>query len=479
VPFGVSAPAIRREAAMNELILKLQTEAADLLAAKEAALVASEKDGITSEEREKHVAEAEAAAAKLKDVNARLGRLVATRDERAALDAHLSREREPATQPITMRPFAPNGRPTVAPSSGVRIPANVRRLGTLKAFKGPDADKDAYVSGLFIAAHFLGHGPSRQRLDDMGVQATLSTIDNTRGGYFVPDVMDNSILRLLEDYGTARRLATMVPMTSDTWSKPRQTGGITAYWVSEGAAPTQTGSPTFDRISLVAKNLAAYDKITVQLNEDAVINLADEWAVMAANKFAYEEDNAAFNGDGTSTYGGITGLLPKVIASANAASLVTATGHATLASLTLGDFETVVGKKPRYPGYSPRWFMSQDVYAASVMRLQDAIAGNNWADIEGKRMPTFLTYPVEIVNAMPAAASVTTGVTGILFGDLSMSTHFGDRRQRAMRVTEINDDAIKQMQTLFMAERVDINNHTVIDPITSTKAGPMIGLKLG
>jgi hypothetical protein len=40
---------------------------------------------------------------------------------------------------------------------------------------------------------------------------------------------------------------------------------------------------------------------------------------------------------------------------------------------------------------------------------------------------------------------VTTGVTGILFGDLDLSTKFGDRRQRTLRTGEINDDMIKQL----------------------------------
>jgi hypothetical protein len=64
----------------------------------------------------------------------------------------------------------------------------------------------------------------------------------------------------------------------------------------------------------VAKDLAAFGKMTAQLNEDALIDLGDKWAMAAAVAFSYAEDNAAFNGDGTSTYGGITGLFTKIVA---------------------------------------------------------------------------------------------------------------------------------------------------------------------
>lgn len=460
---------------MNELILKLQAEAAELVAQKEAAILAANADGVSKEDADRHITEAETANARLKDVTAKLGAAVETRDQKAALDAHLRREKEPAAAPLNVRIY---GGPNAAPAVSGRLPAQAKKYGALKAFKGPDADFEAYQSGLFVAACFFGHKPSQDRLGEYGIQATLSTIDNTRGGYFVPDVMDTTIIRLTEEYGVIRRLASVVPMSSDTWSQPRWTGGLTAYWVSEGAAPMQS-SPTWDQVRLVAKNLAAYDKISNQLNEDALVNLGDEWANMAAIAFAYAEDNAAFNGDGTSTYGGIVGLLTKVTAAANAASLVTATGHTTLSALTKGDFETVTGKFPNYPGANPRWFCHKTVYAASMMGLNNAMGGNTVRDISGRVMPTFLDYPVEIVNVMPNASAVTTGVTGILFGDPAISTKFGDRRQRAMRVTEINDDAIKQMQTLFVAERVDIVNHTVVDPLNSSNPGPMLGLKLG
>ncbi len=457
-------------------ITKQEQKIAGLRAEMAAHLAAAEKDGVSDEDKTKALAAFDQAEAGLKAATADLARTTALRDAELAAERRSAHENGAATRPVgaatrVVDPTRPNA----------TVPVTARRYGTLKAFSGPNAERDAYVTGLWVAACFYGHGPSRERLADFGItpQATLSTTDNTRGGYFVPDVMDNSIMRLTEEYGVIRRLASIVPMSSDTWSGPRWTGAMTAYWVGQGQAPTAQSEPTYDRVTLTAKDLATYGKITDQLNEDALIDMGDEWAAAAAIAFAYAEDNAAFNGDGTSTYGGIVGLLTKLRDSANAASVVTAsTGHNTLATLTLADYWAVVGKYPSYPGADPRWMCHKEVYSESMGPLQTAAGGVTPADIKDPGTPRFLGYPVEFVNVMPKKASFAASYTGILFGDPKLSTKFGDRRQRSLKVGLVNDDLIKQLQTLFTAERVDIVNHTITDPKSASDAGPMLGLKL-
>jgi hypothetical protein len=53
-------------------------------------------------------------------------------------------------------------------------------------------------------------------------------------------------------------------------------------------------------------------KFSSELSEDAVINFADDLAGEMAYAQAKLEDNCAFIGDSTSTYGGITGLATAV-----------------------------------------------------------------------------------------------------------------------------------------------------------------------
>lgn len=458
---------------MNELIAKLETQLAGLLTEQEAALNSADAEGCSAEDKAKHIAKFDELDVKVKETRASLSRAKSVTAHRTEFDTNRTLPTTPAiVQQPAHGPLNPPARP--------RVSATPRRHGALRAFKGAQAEERAYQAGCWVAACFYNHAPSASRLEEFGIQrqATLSTINNSQAAYFVPDVLTTTVIELQEQYGVIRRLADVEPMSSETWKGPRWTTNMTAYWVSQGNAPTQS-EPGWDLIELVAKDLAAYGKMTRQLNEDAIVDLGDKWAMAAAVAFSFAEDNAAFNGDGTSSYGGITGLLVKIIDAANAASLFTATGHTTLGALTISDFASVVGKFPSYPGAMPSWLCHKEVWAASMLPLQMAAGGATPRDIQQGGKPEFLGYPVEWVATMPKAAAVTTGVTGILFADLKLSTKFGDRRVRTLEVGMINDDLIKQLMTLFAASRVDIVNHTIRDPKVSTSAGPVIGLKLG
>lgn len=364
------------------------------------------------------------------------------------------------------------------------IPAGLGRGVKLRAFRGENAERNARQAGLWCLATLFGDERSRSMYaEQYGPQdlyhATLSTSSNQHGGYFVPEVMENAIIELMREYGVIRRNAEAVTMTSDSQSQPRWAGKMTAYYVAEGAAPTKS-NPAWDLVTLVAKNLGAYTKMTRNLSEDSQIALAERVAAIAANAFAEAEDKAAFIGDGTSAYGGITGILPKLIEAGNAASLYTATGLSTLATLTLASFNAVVGMLPQYAERAnPKWYMHKSVYYAGPGPLQSAAGGNTVRDIAEGVVPRFLGHDVEFVEAMPTAANVTSGVTGIVFGSLSLGVKFGERRGRTFEVGMENDDFTKQLMTLLSTQRYDVNVHTVVDPTNSSLPGPIIGLKLG
>ena len=449
------------------------------------ALTASQADGLSDDDKAKHLAAFDQLKPQLKAAEADLERAVALRDAEQRAEHHANGERAAAagTPHLGVRivdPSRPNGH---------RPPAQARRSGPLKLFKGRDGEATAYRAGLWVAATQFGSQAHRERYaqqfgdgdfrqftgDD--ARATLSGTDNTKGGYFVPDVFDVEIIKMVEEYGVIRRLARVRGMTSDTLSVPRWNAAVTASFLQEGGqSPTQS-EQGYDRVGLVAKLLGAFGKMTNMLSEDSLVDMGDEWFEAAAIAFALKEDDAGFNGDGTSTYGGIQGLITKLLA-ANAVSRVTATGHTSLAALTLADFWNVVGRYPSFPGLQPRWLCHKEVYAASMGPLQTAAGGTTPQDVANGGVPKFLGYPVEFVNVMPRAAAATTGTTPIVLGDLNASTVFGDRRQRKMRTGEVNDDMLKELVTMYTSERFDIVTPTVTDPKDATKAGPVVGLTL-
>ncbi len=454
---------------------RIMKQIQDLNAKQEQILEAAEaagNGGILTEEQQKQFDGHQTEKQKLGDL-----RKAALAVEETSVEAN-ALQREPLTgSPITSH----GATATSAQVAGaITLPANVRRHGALQAFKGPNADRDAFIAGQWVLATFAGNHPLRGSAAEWcqanGVNTTLMTTDNASAGFLVPNVMEFAIVELAEEFGVFRRFAEIQPMTSGTWSGPRWTASMVGYWVAQGGKPTAS-DPRWDQITLVAKDLAGMTKVSNQLNEDSVVNLGDKVAMCAALAFSSKEDAAGFDGDGTSTYGGIAGLNTKLLLAANTASLhACAATHTTLASITLADFNGLLGKYPEYPGAKPAWFCHKAVWAASMVPLQLAAGGATPLDIASGGKPTFLGYPVIFAQSRPSTYAVST--VPVIFGDLRLSSKLGDRRGRAVQSGWENDDFTKQQFTLLATERVDIVNHTIVDPLDTAKAGPVMGLQL-
>lgn len=385
--------------------------------------------------------------------------------------------------------FRPDYTPGATDTNPNRPAARVRAHGPLRAFKGPDAAARAERAGMWALATLYGNANAarwcaangveirRGTLDDKdgGPGAVLNTNDNARGGIFVPNEVDYTVQELALQYGVFRQFADVVPMGSGTKESPRWTGGMTAYWIGEGQKPAQS-DPAWDLIQLVAKKLGAMSKMTREVDEDSAIDLGDKVAMAIAEAFAYAEDAAGFLGDGTSTYGGIMGLIPKILAASSAARVQAAAGHDTVAELTLDDFNAVVAAYPNYPTAQPRWFAHKAFWANAMQRLQLSAGGVLPSDYANGGVPMFLGYPVTIVNVM-SGAPAASGI-GAIFGDLRLSSKLGNRRGRTVEWGYENDDFTKGLMTVLSTERVAINNHTITDPRNAANAGPVIGLQM-
>lgn len=425
------------------------------------------------------VAAEEAEAARLQASNAR-----ASVNERIRADA----DRLNAAGRLTLRPDYTPAAAGGRESPRERVAARPRRHGALRAYRGSDALERAERAGMWAAAALYRHTQAAQWCERNGIPlefgslvdddgrpaATLNTNNNAGGGIFVPNEIEYTIQELALLYGVFRQYAEVVPMGSGTKETPRWTGGMTAYFIGETDAPTSS-DPAWDLVQLVAKNVGAMTKLSRILDEDSVIDLGDKVTMALVEAFTYLEDNCGFNGDGSSTYGGIYGLIAKILAN-SAAYATAANGNVTDLTLDLDDFNACVAKLPNYPGLNPVWFMHKTVWANSAQRLQMAAGGVVPADMQNGAGPSLLGYPVVFVNVMDSTPSVSE-IAAIL-GDLRFTSKLGDRRGRTVETGLINDDFTKQLMTILGTQRFAINNHTVTDPRSTSNPGPVIGLKL-
>lgn len=344
----------------------------------------------------------------------------------------------------------------------ITVPASARSRRELRAFKGENAEKDAYVSGMYFMAHVLNHKPAQEWCESHGVRASLSTDNNEKGGVFVIPEHETATIRLVEEYGVFRRYADVVPMGSDTKIYPVRTGGMTAYPVAEtntaneGSNTGTKSDPAYTNVELVARKWKAWLKMSDELNEDAVVMMADKVAVESALAFAYAEDNSGFNGDGTSTYHGITGVLNAVAAGSVHTA---AAGNTAFSTLDLQDFIDMKGKLPEYPNIMPAWFISKEGYCASMERLQMAAGGFSPADIASGGLPRFLGAPVVFTNVLNSTLTAQTSTKILAYGDLRMAALLGDRRGISYSLTDQrywDEDQIAIKAT----ERFDIDVHS-------------------
>lgn len=390
-----------------------------------------------------------------------------------------------------------------------RVWATAKRYNALTCFKeSEEGYRKAYRFGMWCLANATKcsqqfaapwaldycekHGIGLVKVLDDEVRGKTTRENNpTSAGFLVPDEFENDLIDLREQYGVFRKYAKKVPMTSDTRSDPRRRGGVTAYWVGESQS-TSYSDKTWDRVRLTAKKLMALTRISNEINEDAVINLGDDYAKEIVYAFANKEDQAGFNGAGTSTYGGVVGAcqallnVDPTIANVLGLRVATGTGYATsYGSIVLADFNAVVGLLPEFADNDNCcWFVHRTFWGSVMQKLASAAGGNRISEIEtGARQKMFLGYPVTVAQVMPKTPAVNQVVA--LLGDLSMAASFGDRRATTLQFSDVADNAFIQDEIVIRGtERIDINVHdvgessagTARDPVMGLTAGPIVGL---
>jgi HK97 family phage major capsid protein len=371
-----------------------------------------------------------------------------------------------------------SGTPSTKADNTIPAPTiEFSRVSKVKNFKGTvagrNAEERAYRFGKWFKGMVVGDPSSKQWCDANGIQTkALSEGTNYLGGYLVPPEFSTDIIDLRETYGVARQVARVVPMSADTLTIPRRVGGLTAYFVGEAATITDSNK-TWDQVSLVAKKLAALTLWSSELNEDAMISIGDDLAGEIAYAFSQKEDECYFNGDGTSTYGGITGVRSKLrnvdATISNIKGLQVATGNA-YSEIVLSDFHGVMGRLPLYARNGAVWIMSAAFFDTVPHKLQVAAGGNTVVDIANGGVQRFLGYPVVLSQVMPT--NEANSQICALLGNFRLGSTFGDRRLLSLALSSEYKFAEDQL-AIRGTERFDINVHDVGN---TTAAGPIVGL---
>jgi HK97 family phage major capsid protein len=392
--------------------------------------------------------------------------------ELKAIDAQIASEEEMIRAKAAVALPVADERPALSSARSI--------IGVPKNITGEKAQERAFRMGKFFSASLFGNEKAGQwcRENGLMVQKDASEGVNSAGGFLVPEEAQNEIIILRNSYGLARQQLRVVPMGRDTITMPKLVSGLTLYFVGEGAAGTKS-QPTLSQVRLTAKKAMTLTYMSSELDEDAAVNFGDLLTGEIAYAYAKGEDDCLFSGDGTSTYGGMTGL--RTIFNAGVGSLAgavdAAAGHDTMAEIDATDLASVQGKLPQYvyDRGNPAWYCSQTMWANVFERLIGASGGVTKDQASGRTIREYNGYPVYITPSMLAPATPATDasdVAMILFGDLNMSVMMGDRR--GMTVARSVDYLFNTDQIAIRGtERFDIVAHNTGD---TSNAGSIVAL---
>jgi len=263
---------------------------------------------------------------------------------------------------------------------------------------------------------------------------SMTTLDDTAGGYTVPETFIRELVKDLVEFSPVRSIARVAPTSGGSIVLPKRTDGTTATWTAETAARTSS-EPTFGRLEFPVHELATYCDVSNVLLEDSGLDIAAELRRDLAEAFGKAEGTAFVTGSGV---GQPLGLLNSGIATV-------ASGSATAVTAD-GLIDTLYALPSAYARRGV-WGMNRATIGA-VRKLKSGDGQYLWQDALSAGAPaTILGRPVVEMPDMP---NVSSGTYPVVFGDFSQFRIF-DR----VALTVKRDDYTQQANGLvrFHARR--------------------------
>ena len=256
------------------------------------------------------------------------------------------------------------------------------------------------------------NGVSRKEL-------TTDATGSPYGGYAVTFELSAEIRHLITQYGVARSNMTALQLTKNSYKANDLVTDITVYWVDEGAAIKST-APVLGQKTLDLNKLAVIATLTRELLEDEEVDLFSFIAGRVAELFAKAEDEAAFIGDGTSTYGSQTGAL--AVSGTNTVTMVS--GSTSFLDMTADDLLDMQDKTPVAALKNGKYYMHR-----SILNVVRKLKGSNgqyiYQEPGGSQPATLWNKPVVLSEVMPSTSDDAISTAFVLFGDLRASSIFG------------------------------------------------------
>lgn len=328
------------------------------------------------------------------------------------------------------------------------------------AFQGDQGQFHAYAAGMqLLASGGLPYAENFCRDNGLvyyyqgrEVRNDQSGGTDAAGGYTVPDPLSSEVIEFRNATGIARRVCEVWPMVSDTLRIPKLVSGQTVYYPAENASITKSDT-AWAQPQLTAVKRATLTQMSTELDEDNIVQFANRIVSRAAYELAWREDIEFIQGDGTSTYGNVSGLQDAV----GAGGGVTASGG-TWADITSSDLSAVAALLPDRHHDSASWICSRAFFHSVIEPLVLAQGGSTGSEMSGGAGRSLFGYPVNFTEAMPTSTGLSQKC--LFFGNYNDGCAVGSRR--AITVARSEHAAFENDALMFrLTSRYDILCHSV------------------
>jgi len=255
----------------------------------------------------------------------------------------------------------------------------------------------------------------------------LSVGSDPDGGFLVPDELERSITRAVQNVSPIRAIAGIRQVSGSVYKKPFAITGAETGWVAETAARPETDTPTLAELAFPTMELYAMPAATSALLDDSAVNI-DEWiAEEVRDAFALQEGTAFVTGNGTAKPKGFLDYTKVDNASwtwGNIGFLATGTAGAFAAS-NPGDklIDLVYAVKAGYRANGT--FVFNRATQAVIRKMKDGDGNYLWQPAAKAGDASMLMgYPVAESEDMP---TIATNSYSVAFGDFRRGYLIVDR----------------------------------------------------
>jgi HK97 family phage major capsid protein len=242
-------------------------------------------------------------------------------------------------------------------------------------------------------------------------------LTTSTGAGAVYEVVSPTMIELLRNSMLMRALgARVLTGMEGNFSIPKQTGTGTAYWVTEGNAPTES-APSIGSVDLSPNTIGAFGDYSRQFLHQTGIDAEQFMREDFTTVIAIELDRVGFNGSGSGAEP--EGIIPN--SNVNIVTIGTNGGPMTWAKVV--EMEQVVETQNALNGNL--YFVSNPKVRGSFKTIT-RVASSTFGDFLWSDSSTVNGYPARSSNQIPSTLTkgTSTGVcSAAIFGDFTQTIY--------------------------------------------------------